>query len=147
MNWVQRRIKREDAIRSGVGVLWQQLASTVADVVKSYNERYGKEHGNITAEPNCGSLWLKRKAMTADSNRLRSMLEDVALLIALEGNQSSVSAQRNGRSIIVVPIDANIDNDDLCFSQDGKPISLDEASQLLIEDFLFNPSLSAKLQR
>jgi hypothetical protein len=144
MNWVEVRIKTEQAIDAEIGPLWQELATAIKEAVGTYNQQYGTEHGAIQVEPNGKYLWLKRETYKkVDKNISRQ--ENMELKVLANPKAASVTAECNGYPAVSLTVNVRMDgNQELFLCHDSKEISLDAASKMLIEGFLFNNGFSIK---
>jgi hypothetical protein len=143
MNWVERRIKKEEALRAGSTALWQDLGTAIREAVETYNDHYGKQHGNVQITPSGKQIALQRDQTT------RSGLTTVRWQVSLDVNAATVFTQ-NEKTRTTITLKIQVGDDGHLFFSSGdntvdntldNALDADGASKALIEGFLFNPKL------
>ena len=138
-NWVERKFRRETAIKSRGEDLWRQLATAINDAVESYNKHYcgGKSAKEIGIEPDGRHLWLKRRESYPSDRSDVSKLKQISLRVSCDPDSAKIVASEGDRHPpIIIDIDAREDGT-LFLEFERSEISLDEASMRLTQAFLF----------
>lgn len=135
-------------MRSGAGALWQELVVAINDSVKTYNEEFGEVDGCVTTKPNGETLTLSRIAFTGSATVHRT--DEMLLFIAMDTDKATVTASVAHEHLAPVPnkqvsIDVSRQGgSELVLMNDGKEISFDEASEVLIKEFLLERKFSKR---
>lgn len=127
MNWVDRRARRERLLSEGGPEVWQQVRAALQDACESYTRHYDQLQRQLRCELENGI-------------RLRITHGRTTILVAfVQELPAIVSAANQGK--LIFTIDA--DEDSAFVEHQGRRITPDEISELILKDLLF-PATSAR---
>jgi hypothetical protein len=125
MNWVERRVNREAAIRLGGDGLWKKLAASINDAVNSYNAHYGHESGKVECDSSSNTVHLTRVIKTNTETA-----KQISWQVSFDRVAASISATGYQRtSMHLMEIDAVDDGSLIVRLTGGDELSCDAASQ------------------
>ncbi|HEX4230607.1 MAG TPA: hypothetical protein VHZ07_18160 [Bryobacteraceae bacterium] len=135
MNWVERRANKERAIELEANDIYWQLVRSLEAAVRSFNDRYKDRIKVDLIEPPDAGFCAKKTFAT----HTRSFV------CRLEKNHIKIDS-RGGASIPMAAHIFGIDADEsgmvfLCQGIDGPKISIEQASQAILEQFLFDQDI------
>lgn len=140
VNWIDRRADKEQAIANDGGDLWQNLCIVIKEICGSFNTRYGGEYSTVRVQAENGNrIRITRQIVTTiSSSHIRH--QDVSLQVIYDAKHFRITAACPTVQVeISLDVEFNPQENIRPFlSKDGRRVSDDEASEILLKDFLFH---------
>lgn len=140
VNWIDRRAEKEEAIAGNGRDLWGNLSVVIKEVCESFNAHYSPEYSTVKVQAENGNRVriIRQIARTVSPGHTRP--EDVSLQIIYEPKHFRITAACPAvKAEISVELEFNPDEYIRPFlSKDGRRLSEDDASEILLKDFLFH---------
>jgi hypothetical protein len=131
MDWVENRAKRERQLLAGRQKLWDELCADIEQAVGSFNRHYKHGgHADFSNPQTEHQAWVRFQIPRTQDRTLRlTMRQDGSV----EGKVTTDKIPGN-TSILAFALN---DQDQTVLTLDGKPVSNDQASRILLEPVLF----------
>lgn len=138
MGWVEERFAAQELIKRQTPLLWQQMRDSIGAAVTEYNTRVAETDHGLTLTDCSAREYCRR----IEKKKLQP-LRYVEVFLDVEGNTLSIFTFPGNTTTIVCGYAELQDNSQMRFfmqkGSSNEHLSADEACELALEDFLFNP--------
>jgi hypothetical protein len=136
MNWIERRAEKESILNTGRENAWGNLALIICDSVRSFRASYPYSPIDARCSSSLGKVLVERFVRVEGGASRR-----ISLSITLDANTDAIRFHSiDGDTFAAVNGSIALDVKDgsvVMVTKDMQELSMDAASQLILEKFLF----------
>ena len=145
VNWIERNAEKTRLIGASGRDIWENLTVTIKEVCESFNTCHEQQYSPVTVKPENSNRLRLTRVVTKRVAPEHYRPEDVSLHISYEPTGFRITATCS-RLNIATNIDLDVKQDESprpFLAKNGRPVSDDEASEILLREFLFNEAFVA----